>query len=267
MYARETASAFPIYADPTRRLYNLLGMTSTLSLGSQSPEYMKKGLLSLSVRSFIQELRSGRNMLSGGDFRQVGGEFLFAGDKVTWCHRMKNTRDHAEITEIRKQLRLDEPRNEASDGETPRARKRWSTAGLGAGLGRRLSSRRRSWAPSRSRSRNGNIDVKGSPARSGMVGVKEEETATPEDALAKLEGKGGSRPIGGENGTPLNGTANGTVDSTAKESTLGNGAPVNGLVHSPVNGMGNEAVVVEEKIMHGAAGGMVNGLTSGTTEA
>lgn len=204
-------------------------------------------------------------MLSGGDYRQVGGEFLFAGDKVIWCHRMKNTRDHAEITEIRKQLRLDEPRNEVSDGETPRARKRWSTAGLGAGLGRRLSSRRRSWAPSRSRSRNGNVDVKGSPARSGMVGVKEEETATPEDALAKLEGKG-SRPIGEENGTTLNGTANGTVNGASKESQLGNGAPVNGSPEVPANGMVSEAAV-EEKIMHGAAGGMVNGLTSGTADA
>lgn len=199
-------------------------------------------------------------MLSGGDFRQVGGEFLFAGDKVTWCHRMKNTRDHAEIPAIRKQLRLDEPQNEASDGETPRARKRWSTAGLGAGLGRRLSSRRRSWTPSRSRSRN--TEVKGSPARSGMAEVKEEETATPEDALAKLEGKG-PRPIQEENAAPLVGTANGAANEAVKEHKLANGAPDNVLVDGPANGMVNEAVV-EEKIMDGAAGGMVNGLTNGT---
>lgn len=202
-------------------------------------------------------------MLSGGDFRQVGGEFLFAGDKVTWCHRMKNTRDHAEILEIRNQLRLDEPQNEVSDGETPRARKRWSTAGLGAGLGRRLSSRRRSWAPSRSRSRN--TEVKGIPPRSGMAEVKEEETATPDDALAKLEGKS-RNPIKAESGAPIDGTGNGTANGALKEHKLGNGAAVTESVSAPSNGMVNEAVV-EEKIMNGAAGGMVNGLTNGHVAA
>ena len=230
-------------------------MTSTLTLGPQAPEYMKKSIMSVAVRSFFQELRSGRNMLGGGDFRQVGGELLFSNDKVIWCHRMKNTRDHAEIPEVRKQLRLDEPQHEGSDEETPRARKRWSTAGLGAGLGRRLSSRRRSWAPSRSRSRN--TEVKGSPARSGMPEVKEEVTATPEDALAKLEGKGPS-PIKEGNGAPIGEIANGSANGAVKEEAIGAGVPI----HGSTGGMVNEAAV-EEKIMDGAADGMVNGLTNG----
>lgn len=249
----------------------MLGMTSTLNLGPQAPEYMKKSIVSMAVRSFFQELRSGKNMLSGGDFRQVGGEFLFAGDKVTWCHRMRNTRDHAEMYEVRKHLRLDGIADQGSDGETPQARKRWSTAGLGAGLGRRLSSRRRSWAPIRSRSRH--MDVKGSPPRSDMAEVKEEETATPQDALAKLEGKAPLKETG-QNGAALNGTVNGTANGTVTEAKIGNGAPINGavkeeavgndaLVNGSANGTVNEAVM-EEKIMDGAADGMVNGLTNGT---
>lgn len=98
-----------------------------------------------------------------------------------------------------------------------------------------------------------------------MAEVKEEETATPEDALAKLEGKG-PRPIRDENAAPQVGNANGTANGAVIENKLADGAPVNGSINGPANGMVNEAVV-EEKIMDGAAGGMVNGLTNGTADA
>ena len=101
----------------------------------------------------------------------MGGEFIFEDGRVTFCHRMKNTRDHAEIPVLRRELGL--------DGERPPARKRWSMTGLG----RRLSQRRQSWGASRSRSRN---TEKGSEVH--MSGVREEADAMPEDALKKLEG-------------------------------------------------------------------------------
>lgn len=181
-------------------------------------------------------------MLSGGDYRQVGGEFLFSGEKITFCKRMKTTRDHTEIPEVRKHLGLDGKAGDVADDTTPPARKRWSTSGLGAGLGRRLSSRRRSWAPQGSGSRN--PEAKESPARSGMQQLKEEETevngtATPEDALAKLEGK---EPIDEvalpkENGhthtstdDSTNGTANGTAHPIPNGEKMGNGHVINGSV-------------------------------------
>ncbi|KAM0805546.1 AhpC/TSA antioxidant enzyme-domain-containing protein [Usnea florida] len=163
MYIHETGCPFPIYADPSRKLYRLLRMTSTLSLG-KSPQYMQRSVLSMAVSSFIQELKSGRNMLSGGDFRQVGGEFFFQSGKVTWCHRMRNTRDHAEIPVVRQQLGLD-------DTPAPQ-RKRWSAAGIGGGITRRLSNRRpMSWAGG-PRSKSGNRLER--PA-SGMDFLREED--------------------------------------------------------------------------------------------
>lgn len=138
-------------------------MTSTLNLG-KTPEYMQRSMLSMVLKSFIQELKSGRNMLSGGDFRQVGGEFLFQNGKVTWCRRMRNTRDHAEIPVVRQQLGLD-------DAPAPQ-RKRWSAAGIGGGITRRLSNRRpMSWAGG-PRSKSGNRPER--PA-SGMDFLKEED--------------------------------------------------------------------------------------------
>lgn len=154
-YVKETACPFPIYADPTKKIYNLLGMTRTLNLGNKAPEYMQDSVMVNAVRSIFQELRSGRNILKGGDLYQVGGEFLFENGKVTWCHRMKNTRDHTEVPELRGVLGL--------DGDRPPMRKRWGT-----GLGRALSNRRQSWSRSRSGTR------RRSPPRGAMSQVPEE---------------------------------------------------------------------------------------------
>lgn len=188
MYASATDCPFEIYADPTRRLYDELGMSRTLALGSR-PAYMKKGLFRSSVDSVVQGLKQlGSGLVTkAGDQRQIGGEFLFeplgvmtpgspfserekglgadrkqVGEggrgsaaqsvasldglpgqedefetkKVTWCHRMRNTRDHAEIPELMEVLGLDqigEPpkRNEDVTGrqkEDRHSRERWEKA-------------------------------------------------------------------------------------------------------------------------------------------
>lgn len=207
MYAQETGCPFPMYADPTRRLYHMLGMTSSLNPG-KTPEYMQRSFMSMAVRSFIQELKSGRNMLSGGDFRQVGGEFLFQNGKVTWCRRMRNTRDHAEVPVVRQQLGLDDT--------PPPQRKRWSAAGIGSGITRRLSNRRpMSWAGG-PRSKSGNRLER--PA-SGMDFLKEEDAAK----LTNGNGVASGHDVG------ANGAAtNPVVTKGAATNGTANGAAVNG---------------------------------------
>ena len=183
-------------------------MTSTLNLG-KTPDYMQRSMFSVAFRSFIQELKSGRNMLSGGDYRQVGGEFVFQNDKVTWCRRMRNTRDHAEIPLIRQQLGLD-------DTPAPQ-RKRWSAAGIGGGISRRLSNRRpMSWAGG-PRSKSGNRLER--PA-SGMDFVKEEEGEKMVNAHGVANGHDGG----------VNGAATGpvTVNGGATNGAVTNGTMSNG---------------------------------------
>ncbi|KAL1862228.1 hypothetical protein Plec18170_001053 [Paecilomyces lecythidis] len=129
MYKEETSCPFPVYADPTKRLYRALGMGRTLNLGRNDPEYIRRSLLTGMFQSVVQGVkRLGEgDAFRGGDMRQIGGEFIFEasrdwrfdyGDedaragsdvdlKVTWCHRMRNTRDHAEIRVIRRVLGLD----------------------------------------------------------------------------------------------------------------------------------------------------------------
>ncbi|MCJ1351631.1 MAG: hypothetical protein MMC33_001615 [Icmadophila ericetorum] len=182
MYTETTNCPFPIYSDPTKALYKRLNMVRTLDLGPTAPEYLSQSFFLLAVKSTIQSIMSGRKMLSGGDYSQVGGEFLFEDGKVTWCHRMRNTRDHAEIPEIRKQLGV--------DGETPRQpRKRWSTHLTTLNIRRSLSNKRQSWSRSRSRtsrehSQDGSIANRNSMV---MEGVKEERYAGSEETAVVQE--------------------------------------------------------------------------------
>src|SRR6266487_3350361 len=101
MYTSITECPFPTYADPTRKLYDVLGMTRTLDLGSKKPDYIQSSLLTTVVKSIYQGVKSGRGALKGGDIKQVGGEFMFEDGNVVWCHRMPNTRGHTEVIELR----------------------------------------------------------------------------------------------------------------------------------------------------------------------
>lgn len=83
------------------------------------------------VTGVLQGLKQVKSGLAtkAGDQRQVGGEFLFEPAEITspiptpneekkeneysseeksitWCHRMKSTRDHTEIPELKKLLGL-----------------------------------------------------------------------------------------------------------------------------------------------------------------
>ncbi|KAK3351845.1 AhpC/TSA antioxidant enzyme-domain-containing protein [Neurospora tetraspora] len=78
MYAQATNCPFPIYADPTRKLYQELGMVRTLALG-EKPAYITKNLVKSSLGSIITGIKQIPKGLANkaGDFKQIGGEFLF----------------------------------------------------------------------------------------------------------------------------------------------------------------------------------------------
>lgn len=60
------------------------------------------------LQSILRTVSAGRDALKGGDFKQIGGEFLFESGEVKWCHRMENTRDHAELEVLREVLGVEE---------------------------------------------------------------------------------------------------------------------------------------------------------------
>lgn len=96
---------------------------------------------------------------------QVGGEFVIEKGKGVWCHRMRNTRDHAEFGVLREEL--------GYDGAKPPVRKRWST-----GLVRELSNRRRSWSNRSPKRDEGEEREKGRPMSMVLDRLKEEPVQT-----------------------------------------------------------------------------------------
>ncbi|KAK2748051.1 hypothetical protein FQN55_004600 [Onygenales sp. PD_40] len=124
MYEEVTKCPFPIYTDPTQRLYTLFGMTRTLNRGSYAPEYAQSSLASLVVKGITQGLKRmlAGDMLQSGDKQQNGGELLFEAEitdpvtsdmkgynvKVPWCHLMENTRNHSEISVLKDVLGIGE---------------------------------------------------------------------------------------------------------------------------------------------------------------
>jgi hypothetical protein len=133
-YKSLTQCPFEIYADPTTTLYSMLGMYRTLSMGKDSPDYIEHSLLSGGVKSAWQILKRipKGDALSGGNWDVNGGEFLFTrlrtrsrsssrtassrsrsrsrspwskqsddhNWQISWCHRMRNSRDHSEILDL-----------------------------------------------------------------------------------------------------------------------------------------------------------------------
>jgi len=131
-YLKTTNCPYELYADPTKGVYSALGMGRTLDLGSRKPGYVQQTAWKSVMSSVWQGLswNHGGFATKGGDFWQVGGEWLFhktvgvgksdslgLGEgrwEVKWCHRMQNTRDHAELPEIRRVLGLNAVGNSMS---------------------------------------------------------------------------------------------------------------------------------------------------------
>lgn len=76
-------------------------MTSKLELGDTRPDYIKGNLVMQAVNSIVNGLSAGTDGFKGGDFRQNGGEWLFEDGHLRWGRRMRNTRDHARVGELR----------------------------------------------------------------------------------------------------------------------------------------------------------------------
>lgn len=112
-----------VYSDPSSELYRLLGMQRSLSLGDRAPKYIQRSLTGNMLRSVVQGIRRipEGDVLGAGRWDVNGGEFLFelqepatSGEtnikaeswKLTWCHRMLNSRDHTELEDLLRTIGL-----------------------------------------------------------------------------------------------------------------------------------------------------------------
>jgi hypothetical protein len=219
-YTELTSCPYPIYADPTKKLFDLLGMHRTLSLGWHAPNYIQQSLAAGVVKSIVQGVKRipAGDVTKAGDWSQNGGEYLFEVEgvdtrsmkqehgykpkgnaglkvKVTFCHRMRNSRDHTEIAQLVELLGLTGG-NERSRRPNLGLERRWTVGGTIGSLARSLSNKREwlrrrsssSWSKTRKRARSessnpGNAAKRTSPERIESVSedMKSQDRHSPID--------------------------------------------------------------------------------------
>ncbi|KAL1297367.1 hypothetical protein AAFC00_004907 [Neodothiora populina] len=101
-FIRNTNCKYDVFTDPTRALHISLGMTSSLALGDRKPDYIKQSFLGSVAAGVWQGLSN--ITVNPGKKSQNGGEWIFVDGDLKWCRRMRHTRDHTEIEELKKIL-------------------------------------------------------------------------------------------------------------------------------------------------------------------
>lgn len=100
---------YPIYTDRGKHVYTAMGMTlRTFNAGkdSEKGDYIPAGMMAMTMRGIVQGLAL--PMKPPGDQAQLGGEFVLGpGLKVTYAHRMKSTRGHADPDHILASMDID----------------------------------------------------------------------------------------------------------------------------------------------------------------
>jgi hypothetical protein len=108
-YRKIFKCTFPIFTDPTRKLYCALGMTlRTLDAGpkDEAGDYIIHG--PLEGLGMVLKNAVKMPLAKGGDTKQLGGEFLLGpGPVCHYAHRMHTTRSHAPVRELLERAGVD----------------------------------------------------------------------------------------------------------------------------------------------------------------
>ncbi|KAF5856150.1 hypothetical protein ETB97_007833 [Aspergillus alliaceus] len=106
-YVAETSATFPIYTDPSGKIYEKLHMKKSISGITMPPSYTEKSFLRALGTASKQMFRSGLQALKGGGWGQNGGEWVFQDGKCVYVHRMKNVSDHLTADKLLKVITQD----------------------------------------------------------------------------------------------------------------------------------------------------------------
>ncbi|KAJ5365792.1 hypothetical protein N7517_008678 [Penicillium concentricum] len=93
-YMEETSDQFPIYTDPSGRIYEKLQMKRTMRGFTEPPPYSNYSLPTGLGECLKQIWKRGWAGLRGGNWTQQGGEWIFQRGKLRYAHRMEGARDH-----------------------------------------------------------------------------------------------------------------------------------------------------------------------------
>jgi hypothetical protein len=93
-YMEETSDDFPIYTDPTGRIYEKLQMKRQMGGFTEPPPYSNFSFPTGLAEACKQIWKRGWTGLRGGNWNQEGGEWIFQRGKLRYAHRMEGSHDH-----------------------------------------------------------------------------------------------------------------------------------------------------------------------------
>ncbi|PYH81109.1 hypothetical protein BO82DRAFT_336638 [Aspergillus uvarum CBS 121591] len=95
-YVAETAARFPVYTDPTGRIYSELRMKRTVHGITRPPVYTEVSFVRALGRTLKQMFSAGGwlRAFRGGPWNVNGGEWVFRGGRCVYVHRMERVGDH-----------------------------------------------------------------------------------------------------------------------------------------------------------------------------
>ncbi|KAJ5085920.1 hypothetical protein N7532_010691 [Penicillium argentinense] len=105
-YIEETTDEFPIYSDPSGRIYDKLQMKRT-SAFTDPPPYTEHSFSSSFATCLKQLWKRGLASLKGGNWDQQGGEWVFVDKKLRYAHRMEAANDHLTAEQLMEILSSD----------------------------------------------------------------------------------------------------------------------------------------------------------------
>lgn len=107
-YMEETSDKFPIYSDPSAKIYEKLRMKRTMDGFTSPPPYSYAPFSSALAGMFKQIWRRGWSGLRGGNWVQQGGEWIFQHGKLRYAHRMEGVNDHLTADQLVNILKADQ---------------------------------------------------------------------------------------------------------------------------------------------------------------
>ncbi|KAJ5630256.1 uncharacterized protein N7484_010356 [Penicillium longicatenatum] len=93
-YMEETSDEFPIYSDPSGKIYETLKMKRSTDGFTDPPPYTSESFSTALGKALKQMWKRGWAGLKGGNWDQQGGEWIFQRGKLRYAHRMEGASDH-----------------------------------------------------------------------------------------------------------------------------------------------------------------------------
>lgn len=114
----ETSDAFPIYTDPTGKIYETLQMKRTMEGFTSPPPYTPESFPSALGKCLKQIWKRGWAGLKGGSWDQQGGEWIFQRGRLRYAHRMEGVNDHLTADQLFQILKTSEGPDDVADSES-----------------------------------------------------------------------------------------------------------------------------------------------------